>query len=92
VDLSVVIVALLAVVLAVDVFAISYRWIRGLLGDIEPDMIPVARANPTACHRGFRREPRWLRPVQATMLATGITVAVLSATIFVLVAVGSAFV
>ena len=91
-DLSFVIIALIAVILAIDVFAISYRWIRELLGDIEPDMIPVARANPASRHRGFRREPRWLRPVQATMLATGITVAVLSATIFVVVAVGAAFV
>lgn len=91
-DLSVAISALLGVVLVIFVFAISYRWIRELLGEIEPDMIPVARANPASRHRGFRREPRWLRPLQATMLATGITVAVLSATTFVLVAVGSAFV
>jgi hypothetical protein len=78
--------------LAVDVFALSYRWIRRQLGEIEPDLIPAARANPASCHRGFRQEPRWLRPLQATMLATALTVAVLSALTFVLVAVGSALV
>jgi hypothetical protein len=82
----------IVVFLAVDLFAISYGWLRGLLGEIEPDLIPAARANPASCHRGFRQEPRWLRPLQAAMLATGLTVAVLCAVIFVLVAVSSAFV
>ena len=90
---SLVAIAVLFVVfLVIDVFAMSYQWLRDLLGEIEPDLIPPARANPASRHRGFRREPRWLRPLQAAMLATGLTVAVLSAVTFVLVAVGSAFV
>ena len=80
------------VLLILDIFAISYRWIRNRLGEVEPDPIPAARVNSSARHPGFRQEPSWLRPLQATVLATGLTLALVCALTFVLVAVGAALV
>lgn len=80
------------VILVLDIFAISYRWIRNRLGEVEPDAIPAARVSFSAKHQGFRQEPAWLRPLQATVLATGLTLTLVCALTFVLVAVGAAFV
>lgn len=79
--------ALLAIsILILEVFFISYRWIRGALGDPEPDAIPSARIAAEARQRGFRREPGWLRPLQATILAIGLTGTIVTAVTFVGVA------
>ena len=79
-------------VLTYQVFSRSYRWIRGVLGEAPPRQVPSARLTGAAGHRGFRHEPLWLRPVQAAMLAAGITTWVVSAVSFLVVAACAAFV
>jgi hypothetical protein len=85
-------IALACAFIVLDIFARTYRWIRGLLGEVEPDPIPAARIETTYRQRGFRHEPTWLRPLQATMLATGLTVALVSVLGIVVVAACAAFV
>jgi hypothetical protein len=72
--------------LVLDIFFVSYRWIRDALGDVEPDLIPAARVAVHAKHRGFRGEPTWLRPFQAVLLALGLTGTIITAVTFLGVA------
>lgn len=85
-------IALALLFIVLDVFARTYRWIRGLLGEVEPDSIPAARIEAAYRHGGFRQEPHWLRPLQATLLALGLTLALVCALAFVVVAACAAFV
>jgi hypothetical protein len=69
------IVTIAVVIVLIDVFAVSYRWARLLVGSPEPEQIPAARV-ASGRHRGFSREPRWVRPVQAVVVALGVMWAV----------------
>jgi hypothetical protein len=72
-----------------DIFALSYVWIRRRLGEIEPELIPAARTSRSPKHGGFRREPTWLRPLQATLIAMGLTVWISCALAFLMIGAAS---
>lgn len=64
--------ALIAIALSGVYFA-SYCLLRGLLGEKQGETIPSARAVRGRKLRGYRHEPSWVRPLQALVLATGVT-------------------
>lgn len=72
VDLFELAIALIGLALAGVYFA-CYRWLLKLLGEPIIEPLPSARVLRGRRHVGYRREPTWLRPVQALLLATGVT-------------------
>ncbi len=79
----------LATALVGVIFALSYRWIRGRLGEADPDPIPMARLRNSPRHGGFNEEPSWLRPMQSIIIAAGLTIWTLCILAFVAVGLGA---
>jgi hypothetical protein len=77
---AVILVVVLAVSAAVvlNVYFRLYRWARRALGEPEPESVPYARVMEGAEHPGFLREPTWLRPLQASIMAFGLLVLIVS--------------
>ena len=61
------------------VYFACYRWLLQLLGEPKAEPVPAARVVRGKRHVGYRLEPTWLRPLQALLLATGITLSLVVA-------------
>lgn len=66
------------VIALLDVFVLSYRWARGVVGYAEAASLPQARVRSGRRHAGFAGEPVWIRPLQASILAFAVTGATLA--------------
>lgn len=77
-DLFELAIALIGFALAGVYFA-CYRWLLKLLGEPKVEPVPSARVLRGRRHRGYRLEPTWLRPLQALLLATGVTLSLMIA-------------